>query len=137
MRVFIPASLILFLAAFAMMINLDWSWNQNWIVLGVIAFGLSFVLGVGFLGPEGGRIAELIEQQGPDSPAVQARIRRILTISRCELVVLLTVMVNMVVKPTGNNGWFWGLLVAMVLGIATVLALSGRGAEQVPVPATE
>jgi uncharacterized membrane protein len=51
--------------------------------------------------------------------------------------VLLTVMLNMVVKPTGNDGWFWGLLVAMVLGIATVLALSGRGAEPVPAPATE
>ena len=44
MRVFIPASLILFLAAIAMMVNLDWSWNQNWVVLGVIAFGLSFAL---------------------------------------------------------------------------------------------
>jgi uncharacterized membrane protein len=137
MRVFIPASLILFLAAIAMMINLDWSWNQNWIVLGVIAFGLSFVLGAGFLGPEGGRIAELIEQQGPDSSAVQARIRRILTISRCELIVLLTVIVNMVVKPVGQNGWFWGLLVAMVLGIAAVLAFYARSAQQVPVPATE
>ena len=93
MRVFVPASLILFLAAIAMMVNLHWSWNQNWIVLGLIAFGLSFVLGAGFLGPEGGRIAELIEREGPDSPAAQAHIRRILTVSRCELIVLLTVIV--------------------------------------------
>ena len=137
MRVFMPASLILFLAAIAMMVNLDWSWSQNWIVLGVIAFGFSFVLGAGFIGPEGGRIAELIEQQGPDSAAVQARIRRILTISRCELIVLLTVIVNMVVKPVGQNGWFWGLLVAMVLGIAAVLTFHVRGAQQLPAPATE
>ena len=137
MRVFMSSTLILLLAAIVMMVNLDWSWSQNWIILGLIAFGLSFVLGAGFLGPEGGRIAELIERDGPDSPAVQARIRRILTISRCELVVLLTVVVNMVVKPTGNDGWFWGLLVAMVLGIGVVLTLSGRGAEQVPAPATE
>jgi uncharacterized membrane protein len=137
MRVFIPSTLILLLAGIAMMVNLDWSWSQNWIILGLIAFGLSFVLGAGFLGPEGGRIAELIKRDGPDSPAVQARIRRILTISRCELVVLLAVMVNMVVKPTGNNGWFWGILVAMVLGIATVLALAGRGAQQVPAPAAD
>ena len=137
MRVFMPSTLILLLAGIAMMVNLDWSWSQNWIILGLIAFGLSFVLGAGFLGPEGGRIAGLIERDGPDSPAVQARIRRILTISRCELVVLLAVMVNMVVKPTGNNGWFWGILVAMVLGIATVLALSGRGADPVPAAATD
>jgi uncharacterized membrane protein len=137
MRVFMPASLILFLAAIAMMVNLDWSWSQNWIVLGVIAFGLSFVLGAGFLGPEGGRIAKLIEKDGPDSPAVQARIRRILTISRCELVVLLTVIVNMVVKPVGQSGWFWGMFVAMLVGISAVLAVYVRGAQQVPVPASE
>ena len=137
MRVFIPASLILFLAAIGMMVNLHWSWSQNWIVLGLIAFGFSFVLGAGFLGPEGGRIAELIEQQGPDSPAVQARIRRILTISRCELIVLLTVIVNMVVKPVGQNGWFWGILLAMLVGIAAVLAFYARGAQRVPVPAPE
>jgi uncharacterized membrane protein len=137
MRVFIPASLILVIAAIAMMVNLDWSWSQNWIILGLIAFVLSFALGAGFIGPEGGRIAELIEKQGPDSAAVQARIRRILTISRCELIVLLTVIVNMVVKPVAQAGWFWGLLVVMVLGIGTVLVLSGRGAEQVPAPATE
>jgi uncharacterized membrane protein len=137
MRVFIPASLILFLAAIGMMVNLEWSWNQNWIVLGVIAFGLSFALGAGFIGPEGGRIAELIEKEGPDSPAVQARIRRILTVSRCELVVLLTVIVNMVVKPVGQNGWFWGILVAMLVGIAAVLAFYARGSQQVPVPAPE
>jgi uncharacterized membrane protein len=137
MRVFMPSTLILFLAAIAMMVNLDWSWSQNWIVLGVIAFGLSFALGAGFIGPESGRIAELIEKQGPDSPAVQARIRRILTISRCELVVLLIVIVNMVVKPVGQNGWFWGLLAVMVLGIAAVLALYMRGAQQVPAPAAE
>ena len=137
MRVFIPASLILFLAAIGMMVNLHWSWSQNWIVLGLIAFGFSFVLGAGFLGPEGGRIAELIEQQGPDSPAVQARIRRILTISRCELIVLLTVIVNMVVKPVGQNGWFWGMLVVMVFGIAAVLAFYRRSAQQVLAPATK
>jgi uncharacterized membrane protein len=137
MRVFIPASLILVVAAIAMMVNLDWSWSQNWIILGLIAFVLSFVLGAGFLGPEGGRIAELIEQQGPDSTAVQARIRRILTISRCELIVLLTVIVNMVVKPVGQNGWFWGMLVVMVLGIGAVLAFYARSSQPVPAPATE
>jgi uncharacterized membrane protein len=137
MRVFIPASLILVVAAVAMMVNLDWSWSQNWIILGLIAFALSFALGAGFLGPEGGRIAELIERQGPDSPAVKARIRRIVTISRCELVVLVTVIVNMVVKPTGQNGWFWGLLVAMVGGILAVLAVYLRSEQHVPAAATE
>jgi uncharacterized membrane protein len=140
MRVFTPASLLLFLAALGMMINLDWSWGQNWIVLGLIAFGLSFVIGVGFLGPESGRLAELIREHGPDAPIVQARIRRLLTFSRCELVVLLTVVLNMVVKPVGQPGWFWGMLAVMAIGIAAVIAVYLRGEQQqqqVPAPATE
>ena len=140
MRVFVPASLVLFLAAVGMMINLDWSWGQNWVVLGLIAFGLSFLIGAGFLGPESGRIAELIAEHGPDAEVVQARIRRLLVVSRCELVVLLTVVLNMVVKPIGQPGWFWGILVVMVLGIAAVIAAylrSEQREQHVPAPATE
>ena len=137
MRLFIPTTWILLLAGIAMMINLDWSWGQNWIVFGLIAFALSFAVGAGFLGPEGGRIAQIIEREGPDSPAAQARIRRILTVSRCELVILVTVIVSMVVKPTGNAGWFWGLLIAMFAGIALVLANHLRGAQPVAAPAAE
>ena len=138
MRVFVPASLVLFLGALGMMINLDWSWGQNWIVLGLISFGLSFVIGAGFLGPESGRIAALIDEHGPDAPVVQARIRRLLVVSRCELVVLLTVVLNMVVKPVGQAGWFWGMLVVMLLGIAVVIAAYLRGEEQhIPAPATD
>jgi uncharacterized membrane protein len=121
MRVFIPATWLLLLGGIAMMINFHWSWGQNWIVLGLIAWAVSFAVGVGFLGPEGGRIAAVIEREGPESREAQRRIRRILLISRCELVVLLTVIVNMVVKPVGNAGWFWGLLVAMLAGIAAVV----------------
>ena len=137
MRLFIPATWILLLAGIGMMINLDWSWGQNWIVFGLISFGLSFAVGASFLGPEGGRIAAVIERDGPASPEAQARIRRILMISRAELVILITVVFNMVVKPTGNAGWFWGMLVVMLAGIAAVLAVYFRAEQQIPAPATE
>jgi hypothetical protein len=51
--------------------------------------------------------------------------------------VLLTVIVNMVVKPVGQNGWFWGMLAVMVLAIAAVIGWYLRGEQQVPVPATD
>jgi uncharacterized membrane protein len=137
MRLFIPATWILLLAGIGMMINLDWSWGQNWIVFGLIAFALSFAVGAGFIGPEGGRIAAVIERDGPESLEAQMRIRRILLISRCELVVLIAVIVNMVVKPAGNAGWFWGLLVAMLAGIALVLANYFRAEQPAPAPAIE
>jgi uncharacterized membrane protein len=137
MRTFVPASLLLFLAAIGMMVNLGWSWGQNWIVLGVIVFGLSFAVGAGFLGPESGRLAKLIDTEGPDSPQVAARIRRILMVSRAELVLLIGVVWNMVVKPVGQGGWFWGALAVMVFGVAAVVASYARSAEAVPAAAPE
>jgi uncharacterized membrane protein len=136
MRVFIPATWVLFLAAIGMMVNLDLSWGQNWIVLGLISWALSFVVGAAFLGPESGRIAKIVESEGPESPAAQARIRRILLVSRLEFVILLTVVVNMVVKPVGNAGWFWGLLAAMVLGLVAVIGAYSSSSMRTAPPAT-
>jgi uncharacterized membrane protein len=135
MRVFLPTTLILLLAGIAMMIDLDWPWGANWIVLGLISFAISFVVGAGFLGPEAGRVAAAFERDG--AIAAQARIRRVLLVARCELLVLVTVLVNMVVKPTGNAGWFWGLIALMVVGIAVLVAASVRGGEELAAPATE
>ena len=123
MRVFTPSSAVLFLAAIGLMVNGNWSWGQNWTVLGLIAFALSFVIGAGYLGPE-------------NSPEAQARIRRILMVSRAELVVLLAVIVTMVVKPTGQAGWFWGILAVMALGVIAVLVAHFRSEQKVPAPAT-
>jgi uncharacterized membrane protein len=136
MRVFIPTTWILLLAAIGMMLNLDLTWGQNWVVLGLISWALSFVLGAGFLGPESGRISKIVESEGPESPSAQARIRRILLVSRLELVILLTVIVNMVVKPVGNAGWFWGLLAAMVLGLVAVVAAYSSSSMRSAPPAT-
>jgi uncharacterized membrane protein len=137
MRTFTPASLILFLAAIGMMVNAHWSWGQNWVILGLVAFGLSFAIGVGFIGPESGRLAHLIDAEGPDSPAVKARIRRILMVSRAELVVLLTVIWNMVVKPAGMGGWFWASIIVMLIGVAAVIGFYARGEEHVAAPVTD
>ena len=131
MRLFIPTTWVLLLTAIGMMVNLHWSWGQNWVVFGLIAWVVSFVVGAGFLGPETGRIGKIIEREGPESPEAQWRIKRTLLVSRLELVVLIAVVVNMVVKPVGNAGWFWGLLAAMAAGLATVyLSSSIRSAPE-------
>jgi uncharacterized membrane protein len=135
-RVFIPTTWVLLLAAIGMMVNLDLSWGQNWVVLGLISWTLSFVVGAGLLGPESGRIGKIAEREGPESPAAQARIRRILLVSRLELVILLTVIVNMVVKPVGNAGWFWGLLAGMVIGLVAVVAAYSSSSMRSAPPAT-
>jgi hypothetical protein len=70
----------------------------TWIVVGLVGFGLSFVVGVAFLGPQAKQLAKLIEANGPDDPAVRAKVRRIVGISRVDLVILFTVVFFMVTK---------------------------------------
>ena len=68
-------------------------------MLALIAFGLSFVTGIAFLGPESKRIAVAIDAHGADSPEAVARIRRILLVSRIELVILVLIVFDTVLKP--------------------------------------
>ena len=66
---------------------------------GLIAFLASAITGAGFLGPETGRISKLAGTKGADDPEVQARISRVFLISRIELVLLVLIVLDMVVKP--------------------------------------
>ena len=97
-RVFIPASLTLVVFGFLLAAEGNWEW-EFWLVAGLAIWALSFVTGAGFLGPESGRINALSAEQGPESPEVQRRLRRIFLISRIELVLLILIVVDMTVKP--------------------------------------
>jgi uncharacterized membrane protein len=98
MRVFLPMSLFLVATGFWMIGegNLDW---EAWIIIGLVAWAASALTGATFLGPESGRVAAAIEREGPESPEAQRRISRIFLVSRIELVILLIIVVDMVVKP--------------------------------------
>ena len=98
-RTFLPASLIVFVLGIILTIDGPWDFGQTWIVIALIGFGLSFVTGAAFIGPESGRIGKLLATEGPESPAVRARIQRIFLVSRIELVLLYLIVLDMVVKP--------------------------------------
>jgi hypothetical protein len=73
--------------------------GQTWLILGLGGWVFSLIAGAGFLGPESGRIAALATERGPDSPEFEARSRRLLLVSRIELIVLIAIVLDMVVKP--------------------------------------
>lgn len=99
-RVFGPTSMVVLGLGLAMVaINDVWTIGQLWIVIALVLFAASFVVGMGFFGPESKRIAAAIEAGGPDSPEAQRRIRRLFLVSRLELVVLVVIVWDMVVKP--------------------------------------
>ena len=76
-----------------------WTIGTDWITIGLILFAVTFLTGALFFGPEAGRIAKQIEAEGAGSPGAQARIRRLLVLSRIDLVVLFLIIFDMVVKP--------------------------------------
>ena len=76
-----------------------WEFSQFWISAALTVFLASFIAGAGFLGPESGRLGTLAEERGVADPELQARIRRLLLVSRIELVLLIAVIFDMVVKP--------------------------------------
>lgn len=101
-RIFTPASLLVLALGIWMVIDRpEIAFGDTWIILGLVGIIFSALVGSLFLGPESGRIGKLIEGEGADSPEVQRRLRRIFLVSRVELVILLLIVVNMVVRPGG------------------------------------
>jgi hypothetical protein len=132
MRVFIPTTLVLFLAAIGLMVNCHWPWGTLWVDYALIVLVASFATGAGYLGPESGRIKAVVEAHGPESPEAQARIRRILLVSRAELVLLLGVVFAMVVKPTGSYALGWAIGVAIAMAVAIGLIGRSFASQQTP-----
>lgn len=98
MRLIMPASVVLLASGIGLVTNGNWSWGEPFVSVGLVVWLLSFAVGAGFLGPESGRIARIVEAEGPTSPEAAGRIRRILLYSRIELALLLVVVFMMSVK---------------------------------------
>jgi uncharacterized membrane protein len=98
-RLLIPASLLVVVFGVLLVNNVGFDFGDTWVILGLLGFLFSAGVGSAFLGPESGRISKLAGETSPESPEVQARIRRVLLISRIELLILVLVILDMVVKP--------------------------------------
>lgn len=98
-RVFTPASVVVLAAGIWMVVISGWNFTDLWIIFGLVGIAFSAIVGAAYLGPESGRIGKLIEAKGPEDREVTVRLNRIFVISRVELVILLLIVINMIVKP--------------------------------------
>jgi uncharacterized membrane protein len=96
-RVLIPASLIAALTGFGMVADADYSLGDTWIAIAIAGFLSSFVLGAFLIGPTLKRVR--VAREGGDESLGASLIGRIFMISRIELVVLVVVVLDMVIKP--------------------------------------
>lgn len=99
-RIFIPASFTVLAMGIAMTINGDLDWGQFWLVFGLIAWGISTAIGIGFLTPRIKQLNELIQERGERDPAVQAAVQPILLAARIDIALLLLIVIDMTVKPS-------------------------------------
>jgi len=98
-RLLIPSSLLVLVFGVLLVNHVGFEFGDTWVILGLAGFAFSAIVGSAFLGPESGRISKLGAERPADDPEVQARIRRILLVSRIELVILVLVILDMVLKP--------------------------------------
>ncbi len=98
MRVFMPTSLVLLGLGFFLVYKGDWGYPV-WVIFGLAGLGFSFLTGILYLTPQSKRIKHLLESQGPESPEAVERIRKTLLTSRIELVILVLLVFDMVLKP--------------------------------------
>jgi uncharacterized membrane protein len=118
-RTLVAAALVAVLSGLGLVWEAEfWSLGDDWILIGLILFGITFLTGAAFFGPESGRIKKQIETEGV--AAAQPRIMRLIVLSRIDLIVLFLLIFDMSVKPSFSDGWtiLGALLVAAGLAFA-------------------
>jgi uncharacterized membrane protein len=121
-HIFLPASALVLIFGFLMIHAGFPAFDQLWIQLALGLFGVTVLTGALFLGPQAGKIAKLIEQHGKESTEVQEQIRRVLLVSRLDLLTLYSIVVVMVAKPGSDNALLFTIW-AIVLAVAAALVV--------------
>ncbi len=128
-RVFIPASALAVVTGVWMVVDSDfWTFGDDWIVIGIILFAVTFLAGSLFFGPESGRLGKLAETEGPTSPVVLQRMQRLIALSRADLMVLFLLIFDMVTKPEWGDLSLWVAIAGFAI-LAGVLVRNGLRAK--------
>ena len=98
-RFFMPASFAALGFGIWAVIAGPWSFGESWIVAGIVGYAISALIGMAILGPTSKKMKAMIAERGPNDPVVTQLSRRIDLVGRIDLIVLLAVVFNMVVKP--------------------------------------
>jgi hypothetical protein len=98
MKVFLPASVILFIAGAILTIQ-RWAFSDAWISIAIILWLLSAVTGAVYLGPQNARIGKLFASEGPTSIKARAALARVFIVSRLELSSFALIVFVMIFKP--------------------------------------
>lgn len=98
-RIYTPALFAALAFGIALMLEADLDWSQFWVIFGLVGWTIAATVGVGFVGPELGRIDKAAQEFGPNSPEVGRRVKRLFTIFRFDTALLTLIIIDMSAKP--------------------------------------
>jgi uncharacterized membrane protein len=102
-RLYAPASLLVLVFGIAMMTNdfgqLLWDWDTTFIVIALVGWAVTFITGVFWIRPTVAKLAKVIDERGPADPEAQEIIKRVLFVTRIDVLILLLIVFVMTAKP--------------------------------------
>lgn len=99
-RVYTPALFAALAFGVALIEKGGLGWGTFWIDFGLGGWAIAATVGVGFVGPELGRIDRAAQEFGPDSAEVGRRVARLFTIFRFDTALLILIVLDMTAKPS-------------------------------------
>ena len=100
-RLYTPMSLLVLLFGIGLMTNdqSPWKWDMTWVQIALAGWALTFLVGFFWIRPTAAKLAKTIEAKGPEDPEAQAIIKRILLVTRVDVIILLLIVFVMTAKP--------------------------------------
>ena len=99
-----PASLLVLLFGIGLMTNdssnsPQWDWDLLWVQIALAGWALTFLVGFFWIRPTAAKLATTIGEKGPEDPETQQIIKRILLVTRIDVLILLFIVFDMTAKP--------------------------------------
>lgn len=121
-KAFIPASLLVAIMGFLMIVDGSRSFESLWIALGIVGYLATFIIGVLVMEPWAKRIEKVIERDGHFSAEAAVQTRKFLMLARVDTLVVFLVIADMVLKPTADDVPVLAAMATVLLaGVALVL----------------
>ena len=99
-HVYTPALFAVLGFGIALMEKGEWPWDLFWVDFALVGWTIAALVGVGFVGPELGRIDRAAREHGPESPEVGRRVKRLFMIFRFDTALLILIVLDMTAKPS-------------------------------------
>jgi len=99
--VLVPTSLLLIILGFLTLDQEGLGVGELWVTFGLIVWAASFFIGAFYIGPTADKLGKAIQEAGGTIPESQTAVfDRLLLYARIEVLFLMLIVVDMVVKPT-------------------------------------